>query len=220
MDSHLQAVAVQVTLGDTPVTILSTFQPTTTSHLEIWHIWPTNIRGQILITGDFNGHSYLWGTHDVNTRGEVIERFTNKQNLCILNDGTHTYMRPQAQHVNKPTSAIDIHTRTCSEKCVGGAAVYPWQLPLSHTDFDPTISGRDTTKLWSFPLGFFQGQLGTVSWCVFGKHLWWYTRRGRFLTLLCRAHNQGRKWLHPKGNHQPQEVKPLVWWRMQGSPEG
>ena len=66
---------------------------------------------------------------------------------------------------------------------------------------------------------FFQGQLGTVSWCVFGKHLWGYTRGSRSLTLLCRAHNQGRKWLHPKGNHHPQEIKPLVWWRMPGSPE-
>ena len=112
--------------------------------------------------------TYLWGSHDVDTRGEVIERFTNKHNLWILNDGTHTYLKPQAQHVNKPTSAIDLttHTRTCSEKCVGGAARYPWQWPLSHTDFDLTISGRDTTKLWSFPLGLFRGQLGTVSWCV------------------------------------------------------
>ena len=71
-----------------------------------------NIRGQILITGDFNGHSYLWGSHDVDTRGEVIERFSNKHNLCILNDGTHTYLKPQAQHVNKPTSAIDLTIST------------------------------------------------------------------------------------------------------------
>ena len=106
------------------------------------------------------------------------------------------------------------------EKCLGGAAGYPWQWPLSHTDFDPTISGRDTTKLWSFPLGFFQGQLGTVSWCVLGKRLWGHTRGSRSLALLCQAHNQGRKWLHPKGNHHPQEIKPLVWWRMLGSPEG
>ena len=41
-------------------------------------------------------------------------------------------------------------------------------------------------------------------------------RGSRPLTLFCRAHNQGRKWLHPKGNHHPQEIKPLVWWRMLG----
>ena len=113
MDSHLQAVAVQVTRGDTPVTILSVYIPSN-NHLaskDLTYL-TRNIRGQILITGDFSGHSYLWGSHDVDTRGEVIERFTNKHNLCILNDGTHTYLKPQAQHANKPTSAIDLTIST------------------------------------------------------------------------------------------------------------
>ena len=35
-----------------------------------------------------------------------------------------------------------------------GRPWYPWQWTLSHTDFDPNISGRDATKLWSLPLGF------------------------------------------------------------------
>ena len=112
-DSHLQAVAVHVTLEDTPVTILSVYIPSN-NHLasrDLTYL-TRNIRGQILITGDFNGHSYLWGSHDIDTRGEVIARFTNKHNLCILNDGTHTYLKPQAQHANKPTSAIDLTIST------------------------------------------------------------------------------------------------------------
>ena len=96
IDSHLQAVAVQVTLGDTPVTILSVYIPSN-NHLTSKDLsyLTRNIRGQILMTGDFNGHSCLWGSHDVDTRGEVIERFTDKNNLCILIDGTHTYLKPQ-----------------------------------------------------------------------------------------------------------------------------
>ena len=84
MDSHLQAVAVQVTLRDTPVTILSVYIPSS-NHLTSRDLsyLTRNIRGQILITGDFNGHSYLWGSHDIDTRGEVIERFTDKHNLCF-----------------------------------------------------------------------------------------------------------------------------------------
>ena len=39
-------------------------------------------------------------------------RFTDKHNLCILNDGTHTYLKPQVQHVNRPTSAIDLTIST------------------------------------------------------------------------------------------------------------
>ena len=63
------------------------------------------------MTVDFNGRNCL--CHDVETGGEVIERFTEKHNLCILNDGTHTYLKPQqAQHVNKPTSAIDLTIST------------------------------------------------------------------------------------------------------------
>ena len=111
--THLQDVAVQVTLGDAPVTILFVYIPSN-NHLtsnDLSYL-TRNIRGQILMTGDFNGHSYLWGSHDVDTRGEVIERFTDKNNLCILNDGTHTYLKPQAQHVNKPTSAIDLTIST------------------------------------------------------------------------------------------------------------
>ena len=51
--------------------------------------------GQTLITGDINGHSYLGGSHDVDTRGEVLERLTDENNLCILNDGTHAYLKHQ-----------------------------------------------------------------------------------------------------------------------------
>ena len=72
MDSNLQAVIVEVTLGDTPVTILSVYIPSN-NHLtsrDLTHL-TRNIRGQILITGDFNGHSYLWGSHDVDIRIET-----------------------------------------------------------------------------------------------------------------------------------------------------
>ena len=113
IDSHLQGVAAQVTLGDASITILSVYTPGH-SHLTTRDLsyLTRNIRGPILITGDFNGHNYLWGSHDVDTRGEVIERFTDKHNLCVLNDGTHTYLKPQAQHASKPTSAIDLTIAT------------------------------------------------------------------------------------------------------------
>ena len=113
IDSHLQAVAVQVTLGDAPFIILSVYIPGN-NHLTIRDLSHLikNIRGQVLITGDFNGHNPLRGSLDVDTWGEVIERLTDKHNLCILNDGSHTYLKPQAQYVNKPTSAIDLAIST------------------------------------------------------------------------------------------------------------
>ena len=66
------------------------------------------LNGQILIKGDFNGHSYSWGNLSNDTRGDVIERFTEKNSLCILNNGSPTYLKPQAQHSQNPTSAIDL----------------------------------------------------------------------------------------------------------------
>ena len=106
-------IAVQVTLGGTPITILSVYIPGI-NHLTTRDLSNLirNIRDQILMTGDFNGHNYMWGSHDIDTRGEIIERFTDKHNLCILNDGTHTYLKPQAQHVNRPTSTIDLTIST------------------------------------------------------------------------------------------------------------
>ena len=138
IDSHLQVVAVQVTLGGAPITILSVYIPgnnnLTTRDLSYLI---RNIKGQILILGDFNGHSYLWGSHDVDTRCEVIERFTDKHNLCVLNDGTHTYLKPQAQHVNKPTSAIDLTIST-----PGLALRSAWEvLPDTHgSDHYPILT--------------------------------------------------------------------------------
>ena len=74
IDSHLQAIAVQVTLGGAPVTILSVYIPGN-NHLTTRDLSNLirNIRRQILITGDFNGHNYMWGSHDVDTQGEIIE---------------------------------------------------------------------------------------------------------------------------------------------------
>ena len=74
-----------------------------------------NIKGQILILGDFNGHNYLWGSHD-----------SLANTICVLNDGTHTYLKPHAQHVNK--SVIDLTTST-----LGLALRNEWEvLPNTH----------------------------------------------------------------------------------------
>ena len=208
--------------GDTYVTILSVYIPSN-NHLisrDLTYL-TRNIRGQILIMGDFNGHSYLWGSHDVDTRGELIERFTDKHNLCILNDGTHTYLKPQAQHANKPTSAIDLTIST-----PGLALRSVWEvLPDTHgsdhylilISILPSVAEIQPScdpPHWVF------SKANWEQFHVLGKHLWGHTRGSRSLALLCRAHNQGRKWLHPMGSHHPKEIKPLVWWRMPGSPEG
>ena len=64
-------------------------------------------------------------------------------------------------------------------------------------------------------------QLVQTKWDVSmpGKDHWGYPSWSRFFKLLRQAHNPGRKWKHSKGNHNSQEIEPLVRWRMPGSLE-
>ena len=159
IDSHLQEIAVQVILGDTPITLLSVYI-SGNNHLTTRDVSNLirNIRGQILITRDINEHNYMWGSLDVDTQGEIIEWFTDKTQSVYSqwrNPHLSETSSPACEQASVSDRSDHLHSKTCFEKRVGGPARYPWHWPLSHTDFNGTISGRDTTKLWSFPLFFF-----------------------------------------------------------------
>ena len=103
IDSHLQAVAVQVTLGDAPITILSVYIPGN-NHLTIRDLSHLirNIRGQVLIMGDFNGHNPLWGSHDVDTRGEVTDSLINTICVFSMMGPTHIWNLRPNMWTNQP----------------------------------------------------------------------------------------------------------------------
>ena len=44
--------------------------------------------------GDFNSHNQICGSRDTNERGRTIENFMNKNNLCLLNNKSPTYLYP------------------------------------------------------------------------------------------------------------------------------
>ena len=58
----------------------------------------------ILLLGDFNAHSTLWGCSKTDLRGKMIEDLLLKLNLSILNDGSNTYLHP----ATGSSSAIDL----------------------------------------------------------------------------------------------------------------
>jgi len=58
----------------------------------------------ILLLGDFNAHSTLWGCSKTDLRGKMIENLLLKHNLFILNDGSNTYLHP----ATGSSSAIDL----------------------------------------------------------------------------------------------------------------
>lgn len=60
--------------------------------------------GPVVLLGDFNAHSQLWGGTHIDHRGRAIEGLLGRHNLIILNDGKHTRVDPR----DGRTSAIDL----------------------------------------------------------------------------------------------------------------
>ena len=57
-----------------------------------------------IILGDFNGHNIFWGGKNNDSRGELIENFLTKNDICIMNDKSYTYLSTSA----KSFSSIDL----------------------------------------------------------------------------------------------------------------
>ena len=45
-----------------------------------------------MLLGDFNGHNVLWGSKDNDDRGELIEDFITKNDICLMNDKSNTFL--------------------------------------------------------------------------------------------------------------------------------
>ena len=57
-----------------------------------------------VICGDFNGNSMTWGCEKNNSRGDIIDDFITENNVCLLNDGSYTYLHP----ATGTSTAIDL----------------------------------------------------------------------------------------------------------------
>ena len=86
LQTNLQATAISVTL-DREITICSVYIPPSFS-LNSQHL--DNLLQQLpspyIILGDFNGHNILWGGQNNDSRGELIDNFMIKNDICIMND--------------------------------------------------------------------------------------------------------------------------------------
>ena len=65
-------------------------------HLETEHLDTLlkQLPSPYILVGDFNGHNILWGCKDNNPKGNIIEDFITKNDLCFMNDKSHTYLHP------------------------------------------------------------------------------------------------------------------------------
>ena len=64
------------------------------------------------------------GSRDINKRGHTIENFMNKNNLCLLNNKSPTYLHPATgTHsvldltLSDPTIYLDYNWKTNEDKC-------------------------------------------------------------------------------------------------------
>ena len=100
LDTPLQAVAVRVTLHKT-ITVCSVYLP---PNVNVTSDALDNLIKQLpepfILLGDLNGHSPLWGCSDLNNRGKLIEDCLIKNDLCLFNDKSSTYLHPATGHMS------------------------------------------------------------------------------------------------------------------------
>ena len=88
---QLLFLSISVTL-DREITICSVYIPPSFS-LNSQHL--DNLLQQLpslyILLGDFNGHNILWGGQNNDSRGELIENFITKNDICIMNDKSYSY---------------------------------------------------------------------------------------------------------------------------------
>ena len=84
LQTELQATAVSITL-EREITKSSVYIPPSFS-LNSQHL--DNLLQQLpspyILLGDFNGHNILWGGQNNDSRGELIENFITKNDICIM----------------------------------------------------------------------------------------------------------------------------------------
>ena len=102
--TNLQAIALKVSLHQT-ITICTIYispkhKLNKTEIENLMEPLPT----PIILMGDFNAHSKMWGYNDINLTGKILESILESPELCILDDKTHSYLHPGAWTI----SAIDL----------------------------------------------------------------------------------------------------------------
>jgi len=149
LHTNLQAVAVRVTCHKT-ITVCSIYLPpsdvfNSTDFYDLLNQLPS----PVLIVGDFNAHSTLWGCTKVDRRGKIIEDLITKSNLCILNNASTTYVHPATGSVSaidlsmcSPDIFLDTHWETLDDLC--GSDHYP--IAIRFGDREPS-SAAPTWKL-------------------------------------------------------------------------
>lgn len=94
LNTDLQAVAARVTCHRT-ITVCSLYLPPSSCvTAEQIDKLLMQLPPPVLLLGDFNAHSTLWGNKSTDRKGKLVENTLLKHNLSLLNDNSTTYLHP------------------------------------------------------------------------------------------------------------------------------
>lgn len=86
--------------------------------------------GPWVVTGDFNAHHLLWGSSSTNSKGRSLVSFASDHGLCLLNDGSPTFLRGTTYG-----SCLDL---TFVSQCLSGHTQWFSDIETHGSDHIPT----------------------------------------------------------------------------------
>jgi len=157
LDTQIQAIAVRITFHRV-ITLCSIYIPPseviTTQELDkLVAQLPT----PFILMGDFNSHNPLWGEDRCDVKGKRVEDFIHNNDLCLLNDGTKTYLHPG----HGTYSAIDL--TICSAEIFLDCTWRVWD-DLCGSDHFPLITSFTKSDVQQRPS---RWQLKKANWPSF-----------------------------------------------------
>lgn len=110
LNTEMEAIAIQTMINNTNLTICNIY---INNKYEMNINELENLIDQLpqpfLITGDFNSHNTLWGSHKTDIRGKIIEKLIISRNLILLNNLQPTHFNLTTGN----TSVIDLTICSC-----------------------------------------------------------------------------------------------------------
>ena len=149
--TDLQAIAVRVSLHR-PVSLCSIYLPPNSPiNIKDLQDLVAQLPPPVVLMGDFNAHSPVWGCLDLNNRGKIVEDFINHANLTLLNNKSNTYVYPATGQQSSldlticdPTLHLDLQWSVYDETC--GSDHYPIIVKNIIPSAEPTIQSWKLDK--------------------------------------------------------------------------
>jgi len=141
LNSSLQAIALRITCNKT-ITVCSIYlSPSLKFNSSDLDDLITQLSPPVLLLGDFNAHSTLWGSSKTGVLGKQIEDLLQKQNLCLLSDGSSTHIHSATASASaidlsicSPAIFLDLQWNLYDDLC--GSDHYP--ITISYDTADPS----------------------------------------------------------------------------------